>query len=252
MYMADERRACILRLLAEGGQVRSRELVREFGVTDETIRTDLEQMAQAGLLRRVRGGAVYTPPGGGEDDAVRPDCQLAALAAAHLPQGAVVYADDSPYLPALAAEAARRDWVLVTAATRRLPQLLTAAATPRLYCPGGRPDGETGLLVPEHWPADAPQPQAALLTPQGVRPDCIGYTASAAARLAELVLPLVSRVLLIVPAGAMGHDAPHSLPCTPDRLITEDAVPPELAHLPADLIPRLTPEQLRAESEFDY
>ena len=252
MYMADERRACILRLLAEAGQVRSRELVREFGVTDETIRTDLEQMAQAGLLRRVRGGAVYTPPGGGEDDAARPDCQLAALAAAHLPQGAVVYADDSPYLPALAAEAARRDCVLLTAAPERLPQLLTTSPPPRLYCPGGCPDPESGLLVPAHWPSDAPQPQVALLTPQGVRPDLICYSTAAAAHLAELVLPLVSRVLLVVPAGAMGSDAPHSLPCTPERLITEDAVPPELAHLPADLIPRLTSEQLRAESEFDY
>ena len=100
MYMADERRACILRMLAEEGKVRSRLLVKEFGVTDETIRTDLEQLGQAGLLRRVRGGAVYLPAGGHEEDAARPDCQLAALAASHIPHGAAVYADDSLYLPA--------------------------------------------------------------------------------------------------------------------------------------------------------
>ena len=252
MYMADERRACILRMLAEEGKVRSRLLVKEFGVTDETIRTDLEQLGQAGLLRRVRGGAVYLPPGGHEEDAARPDCQLAALAASHIPHGAVVYADDSLYLPALATALAQRECCVVTSLPGHLAQLGSATLPKRVYCLGGRLDVASGLAVPETWPTGVPQPQVAVLTPQGVTAGTVSYNCEAAARLAGVATGEAPTVLLLVPSAVLGVEAEHAVPCTPACLITEDAVPPELAHLTTDLIPRLTPEQLRAESEFDY
>ena len=62
MYVAQERRAYILRLLQQRGSIRSASLARELGVTDETIRTDLVDLQAQGLLQRVHGGARYTLP----------------------------------------------------------------------------------------------------------------------------------------------------------------------------------------------
>lgn len=57
MY-ATERQQLIERLVADDGRVAVMDLVRRFGVTSETVRRDLQQLEDAGTLRRVHGGAV--------------------------------------------------------------------------------------------------------------------------------------------------------------------------------------------------
>ena len=57
---ARERRQAIADLLAEEGRMSVAELVARFGVTDVSIRRDLTILEDAGLLRRVHGGAVAT------------------------------------------------------------------------------------------------------------------------------------------------------------------------------------------------
>jgi ribose transport system substrate-binding protein len=52
------RRKSILALLKETGEVQIEDLVGRFGVSQNTIRADLTSMEKAGLLRRIRGGAV--------------------------------------------------------------------------------------------------------------------------------------------------------------------------------------------------
>lgn len=56
--LAEERRKQILVRLARTGQVLSAELVRDFAVSEDTIRRDLKEMAEAGLLKKVHGGAM--------------------------------------------------------------------------------------------------------------------------------------------------------------------------------------------------
>lgn len=51
------RRERILNLLEEQGQVQVRDLVEQFGVSEMTIRRDLEQLAAEGYLLRTYGGA---------------------------------------------------------------------------------------------------------------------------------------------------------------------------------------------------
>lgn len=57
-----------LELLSESGEVSVAELGRRAGVSDMTIRRDLEALERRGLVRRVRGGAIaaasrgYEPP----------------------------------------------------------------------------------------------------------------------------------------------------------------------------------------------
>lgn len=58
--LAEERRKKILERLANKGQVLSADLVREFAVSEDTIRRDLKDMSDAGLLKKVHGGAMPT------------------------------------------------------------------------------------------------------------------------------------------------------------------------------------------------
>jgi len=56
--LGEERRAGILNEIQKRGTVRVSNLSRLFGVTEETIRRDLEELEKQGLVRRVHGGAI--------------------------------------------------------------------------------------------------------------------------------------------------------------------------------------------------
>jgi DeoR/GlpR family transcriptional regulator of sugar metabolism len=60
--LAQERRRQILARLQAEGKVIAAELSRRYGVSEDTIRRDLREMAQAGLLQRVHGGALPLSP----------------------------------------------------------------------------------------------------------------------------------------------------------------------------------------------
>ena len=56
--LASQRRATILGLVEDRGAVRVSELVDQLGVSDMTVRRDIEQLATEGLVERVHGGAL--------------------------------------------------------------------------------------------------------------------------------------------------------------------------------------------------
>lgn len=56
--LAPERRAEITRLIETEGSVRVAHLCTRFGVTEETIRRDLETLEKAGVVERTYGGAI--------------------------------------------------------------------------------------------------------------------------------------------------------------------------------------------------
>lgn len=61
--LTSQRRALIAARLANDGQVVAGELAAELNLSEDTIRRDLRDMAAAGLLKRVHGGALpVTPP----------------------------------------------------------------------------------------------------------------------------------------------------------------------------------------------
>jgi DeoR/GlpR family transcriptional regulator of sugar metabolism len=61
--LARQRQAAILRRVRSAGGVRVADLVTEFGVSDMTIRRDLEVLAERGLLAKVHGGATAVTNG---------------------------------------------------------------------------------------------------------------------------------------------------------------------------------------------
>ncbi|AXK64763.1 DeoR/GlpR family DNA-binding transcription regulator [Burkholderia sp. IDO3] len=71
--LTTQRKKVILDALARDGQVLAAELSVQFGVSEDTIRRDLRELAAEGLLQRVHGGALPASP------AVAPFAQREAL-----------------------------------------------------------------------------------------------------------------------------------------------------------------------------
>ncbi|MCW2638157.1 MAG: DeoR family transcriptional regulator [Dactylosporangium sp.] len=65
--LAQQRQSAILDLVRRQGGVRVSQLVRQFGVSDMTIRRDLETLAERGLVDKVHGGATVAGPGSTEE-----------------------------------------------------------------------------------------------------------------------------------------------------------------------------------------
>ncbi len=57
-----ERRRSIMQILQRDGQVLASELSRNLQVSEDTIRRDLRELATAGVLQRVHGGALLRSP----------------------------------------------------------------------------------------------------------------------------------------------------------------------------------------------
>jgi len=55
-----QRRQAIISALEEAGQLSVTELSQRFGVSEVTIRVDLQALSEQGLIQRVRGGAIIT------------------------------------------------------------------------------------------------------------------------------------------------------------------------------------------------
>ena len=56
--LSSQRKQMILALLAQEKQVQSRDLSQRFGLSEDSIRRDLRELAAEGLLQRVHGGAL--------------------------------------------------------------------------------------------------------------------------------------------------------------------------------------------------
>ncbi|MFI2666626.1 DeoR/GlpR family DNA-binding transcription regulator [Micromonospora carbonacea] len=65
--LAQQRQSAILELIRQRGGVRVSHLVTRFGVSDMTIRRDLEVLAERGLIDKVHGGATLAGPGSAEE-----------------------------------------------------------------------------------------------------------------------------------------------------------------------------------------
>jgi len=57
-----ERRQAILARVERDGRVVASELVTSLGVSEDTVRRDLRELAEQGLLQRVHGGALASAP----------------------------------------------------------------------------------------------------------------------------------------------------------------------------------------------
>jgi DeoR/GlpR family transcriptional regulator of sugar metabolism len=164
--LAQQRQAAILDLIRQNGGVRVSHLVRQFGVSDMTIRRDLEALAERGLVDKVYGGATIAGPGSTEEPgfvakSVRQRAEKAAIAAraAKLVEpGTAVALSAGTTTAALAAELL--DVSGLTVVTNSIP------VADALY-QAGRPDQTVVLTGGVRTPSDAlagPVAEAAITT----------------------------------------------------------------------------------------
>jgi DeoR/GlpR family transcriptional regulator of sugar metabolism len=83
--LAPQRQAAILEQVRTAGAVKVSDLVAEFGVSDMTIRRDLEVLADRGLVNKVHGGATSVHPGSTDEPgfaakSIRQRAEKAAIA----------------------------------------------------------------------------------------------------------------------------------------------------------------------------
>jgi DeoR/GlpR family transcriptional regulator of sugar metabolism len=62
LMLTTHRKSEILAVLKRDGQVLAKELSESFGVSEDTVRRDLRELASEGLLQRVHGGALPASP----------------------------------------------------------------------------------------------------------------------------------------------------------------------------------------------
>lgn len=60
--LAAERQALLLHRLAADGKIVAKEIAAELGLSDDSVRRDLRELAAAGLCQRVYGGALPVSP----------------------------------------------------------------------------------------------------------------------------------------------------------------------------------------------
>src|SRR5450432_197519 len=96
--LTTQRKKLILSRLARDGQLIAKDLAREFDTSEDTIRRDLRELAQAGKLQRVHGGALPASAAVGDlqaRESVSPQEKIALgrFGAAMIERGQVVILD---------------------------------------------------------------------------------------------------------------------------------------------------------------
>lgn len=64
--LTSQRKQHILEVLRQSGQIVAKDLSRQLGLSEDTIRRDLRELAAEGLLQRVHGGALPASPATGD------------------------------------------------------------------------------------------------------------------------------------------------------------------------------------------
>ena len=96
--LTSQRKQHILDVLRRDGQVIAKQLSQELGLSEDTIRRDLRELAQEGQLQRVHGGALPASPAvvdfaGREELAVDAKRAIGKAAAQLIKEGQVIFVD---------------------------------------------------------------------------------------------------------------------------------------------------------------
>lgn len=96
--LTNQRKQHILNILKRDGQVIAKQVSHDLGLSEDTIRRDLRELAQEGLLQRVHGGALPASPAianfaGREEIGIDAKVAIGRAAASLIKDGQVVILD---------------------------------------------------------------------------------------------------------------------------------------------------------------
>lgn len=99
-FSPDERKTMILKRINESGRVLANAVASEFGVSEDSIRRDLRELSELGLVQRFHGGASRTKPSlrsfkQRANDEPAEKKAIASAAAQRIPANATLFLDSS-------------------------------------------------------------------------------------------------------------------------------------------------------------
>ncbi len=244
MYMSTQRREYILRLLEQRGHLRSAELSRELGVTDETIRTDFVYLESKGLLERLHGGARYIVPKVSLQADSRLATQIAQEARKQIRPGDVVFLGDSICARTLIASLGDLKCTIATNSFNLISILAPAALPQEVFCIGGHLCKNAGVVLGDEAcrQVEALDIDLAFFTPLSVYPNCLGYSTEPVADLVNSTYKASKRRVIMAASTSLMAESPYlTEEFDYDLLITEDNLPEDWPDMPTTLIPYVEP-----------
>ncbi|MFD9306232.1 DeoR/GlpR family DNA-binding transcription regulator [Streptomyces sp. NPDC060048] len=160
--LAHQRRAFILEAVRRDGSVRVADLVGQLGVSDMTVRRDLDALARSGSVEKVHGGAVAIAGTSGHEPGFDAKADLegaakaaiAVTAAALVEPGSVVAVSGGTTAHAVAARLLGVPRLTIVTNSLPVADLVRAAgrdggpAAPTLLLTGGSPTPSAALVGP--------------------------------------------------------------------------------------------------------
>jgi len=170
--LARQRQAAIADRVRVNGAVRVADLVAELGVSDMTIRRDLEALAERGLLTKVHGGATVVNPGSTDEPG------FAAKAARQRPEKLAIAAHAAGFVAPGSAIALSAGTTTVELARSLvdvpgLTVVTNSVPVADVFYRADRPDRTVVLTGGERTPSDALVGPIALTTIRTLHPDVV-------------------------------------------------------------------------------
>lgn len=234
------RQSGILDIARRQGRVSVETLAQDFGVTQQTIRRDLTELAEAGHLARVHGGAVL--PSGTHNIAHEERRSLNAAAkdriaracAAEIGAGASVFLNIGTTTEAVARALMGHDGLLAVTNNSKIAEILSAAPGVEVVLTGGtlrRADG--GLVGPlslhtiRHFRYDVAVIGCSALHASG---DILDFDL-AEVEASRAIIAQSRRVILVADHSKFQRSAPVRIGALSDvdLFLTDREVPPGLA-----------------------
>lgn len=236
--LPEERRQHILDKLAHDGKVIAAELSTAFGVSEDTIRRDLRELAEAGLLQRVHGGALPRSPSTAAYTARRQQTlhakvSVAREAARLLRHNQVIFFDSGTTTLEIAKHLSGDLRATTLTTSPSIAVVLAEHPTVKVILVGGTLDKETMAVTGT----------AALEALQGIRADVcllgvcslhpeIGITTTSfeEAHLKRIMIANAAEVIAAVTADKLGTAAPYVVASVHEltHVITEATVSDEM------------------------
>jgi DeoR/GlpR family transcriptional regulator of sugar metabolism len=246
------RRSELVRLVQSRGQVTVADIAVQFDVSPDTIRRDLDFLANRGLLRRTHGGAVATDSFVGADTpfAARLNARKEAkarigrAAARLISDGETLLINGGSTTLACAAEFGALSGLTVVTNNLGLPAALPAHAVRDVYLLGGqvRVESQVTLGVVGFAGSGSIMADTALIGVGGVSVAGLSTTLLAEASMIAAMIAAARRTIVLADASKFGHSAfAHIAPLDRIHLLVTDADPPpdlaqKLAEAGVDLI----------------
>ena len=141
--LTSQRKQHILEVLRRDGQVIAKRLSQELGLSEDTIRRDLRELAQDGLLQRVHGGALPASPAvvdfaGREELSINAKRMIGRAAALLIKDGQVVFVDGGTTAVQLVRQLPRALRATIVTHSARIAVELVAHPNVEVILIGGR------------------------------------------------------------------------------------------------------------------